>query len=161
MSGFLINASLDNENQKGSKFGHIATSISETFWGRLNRYGRPKSVISQTPVSVTSTSSYTTLISLAPSIGNILYPRAITIGLSQPGIALAVIQTNIDLMNNPPNTNDPTYRMVRLAANTPYVFLFEGEYFVHETGFVSIKVMPDTACNAWASIDGFEVIPDA
>lgn len=159
-NGFLINTSMDNENPLGTKYGQSAVSIAETLWMRLSRYGRPKSIMSP-KTAISNTTTYSNVATLAPNIGMILYPRAITITVDQPAVCVCHIQTQIDNMNNGALTTDPTYRSVRLSANTPYVFYFEGEYFVGDTGYVQMKILPDVACNAWSSIDGFEVTPDA
>lgn len=161
-NGFLINTNINAENQAGTQFGHISVSVSESFWAKIGRYGRPKNVNSLAG-TISDTTGITYPIYLNPSIGTIFYPKKVIASASVSGVAVVYIKTNIPQANNTgAGMADPVLFSKRVSAGEGLVLDFDGEIFVVDGGQVQVGFWPDTTGGKFSgSIYGLEVMPDA
>lgn len=141
------------ENPFGTAEGQGVISISESFWARLFREGRPRNA-QALGVNISTLNSYVYQTQLTPSKGVILYPKRAIISFSVDAELVVQVTTGIA-------DADIHYYLAFVKAGTPLQVEFDGDIWCNENGNVKLGVRTSGAGTFYASVYGVEVAQGA
>lgn len=141
------------ENPFGTAYGQDVVSVSESFWARLSREGRPRNAA--TSGSNIVTGSLQLITTLTASKGCLLYPRVVSVSTNVDGLLCIRIDTKIPDIG--PAGDGVIAYYIYAKAGTPVTIVFDGEVFCLEDGSVAIGANPDANGKVYGTIIGVEV----
>lgn len=139
-----------NENPFGTSNGQIVTSPAESFWARLEREGRNKSINTLNAGVSCSAGLLTTVITLNPSIGKVFYAKHISFYASTASLIKITATSGIA---------DDTSKVIWSGTTTSKCSeqIYIEDLVIHEGGSIVLQGNGiGGAATINASINGFE-----
>jgi hypothetical protein len=151
---------IDNhiENPFSTKEGQLPVSLTENFWARLSRYGRPWGGYT----AFTTASNTPTAMIKTPNIGNVVYVSTVMASCTVDAFFYISFRQGFG-----GNSTDPSGMQTNCyfaKAGTPVIVKFDGDVIIGDSGDARVTVQTTNTGESgtlYASITGIEVAVNA